>query len=343
MPLNKKPPRHIDSKDADRKLLLKPAFRCDIVDRVYDHDTISKPKPRPRPRPKSSTTPQRNLHRQRQTPLVRQIHRERYLRTLKKAFSQCTCPIRNTFLKPVGQALQFTLGISKTGEAPGVTNRKSRTQFMPLELMDTEQRKSYKNITGVVCWWCTYPIEGPGVGCPVEHKCLIVPNHRRKRSEPRHGFRFIGFFCSWPCACAYGKVHLSKDAHHINEYIHMVVMFIVRKLRSIGKLEQNFKVPSVKPAPHFTLLDKFGGSHTIEEFRRITELDNGNKLTIMPDWIPCIPAGMKVIECPSIPRSFADEFNLGIITNDDTFRENIIFCNGDNLITYWKCSFSCLE
>ena len=58
---------------------------------------------------------------------------------------------------------------------------------------------------------------------------------------------------------------------------------------------------------------------TIDQFRRSTEIDNGKALTIVPDWrgMAVIPTGMRVTECPQVPRSFADEFNLQVCFGDE--------------------------
>lgn len=302
---------HALKKNHTQRLTITPSLKCGIVDRHTDH----------RPSHNGSHAVQGDDSprcTKTMSMLATRINNEHHLRTLKKAYTQCTCPLRQDFIKPIGQTLRFTTGLTSNGCPDGTAE--SRTHYIPLALMDATQRLRYSAVTGVACWWCAHDIEGPVVGCPVTHRRVIDPHTHEKRD----GFRFLGYFCSWPCARAYGETHLSNNDNmqQLGQFMYAVLLFIVRKLRKVGLIEENFHPPHVRPAPHFSLLKKFGGSLTIEEFRRQTELDNGKELTVVPDWMPIIPAGMKVTESPCISRSFTDEFNLRVL-RDATRRQMV--------------------
>lgn len=283
-----------------RKLLTRPSFTCDIVEsETHFHLAETGLEAPDYPIPPQSH-------------LSRRISNERYTRTLNDAFNQCHCPLRNDFLKPIGQALKFTTGLTDSGQATAQSD--CRTQYIPTQLMDATQRTDYSSLTtGMVCWWCSYEILGPVVGCPTGFRRFVDPHTQKKRD----GYRFLGYFCSWPCARAYGNTHLSPNLRdNLGMWMTSVLLCIITKLREIGKIEVGFHPPHVRPAPHFSLLRKFGGSLNIEEFRKVTELDNGKELTVVPDWVTIVPSGMRITETPLSPRSFSEEFNVrAVIAN----------------------------
>lgn len=302
-------------RDHSRKLTLQPAFQCDIVERPHD---LRQSHFGSREIPKGSRTAQakrrravEHFHHVKNEPsIVHRINDERRLRTLKQEYKQCTCGLRDELLRPMGQVLKFTTGLTDTGRMPE-SDGESRTVFMPLQLMSATQKKKYSSIKNAVCWWCSYPVIGSVVGCPISHRRIEHPTTRKKVD----GFYFIGYFCSWPCARAYGNL-FHHDIDELGQYFYAVLLFVVRNLRKEGRLDQTFRVPHVRPALHFSVLEKFDGPMTIEEFRRSTEIDNSLELTVVPNWMPIVPAGMRATETPCVPRRFADEFNLSVVFDE---------------------------
>lgn len=313
---NRRARHHI--RNTARRLLIAPSLDYAIVDTPQTASRWSSGD--------TEGSPPNQLRRQRQRhpkgprkrdPIGDRLRRERAIRELHDEFAQCTCDIRADLLKPVGQTLRFTTGLSQDGRLPNCADANSMTMFVPVELMDAEQRRSYGSIRGVNCWWCSYSIKGPVVGCPISHKRTRNPipctgDHR----DIIPAFRFIGYFCSWPCARAYGNTFLDgPQREQLGYHLHGVLLHIVRKLRKEKILAQNFVVPHIRAAPHFSVLEKFGGCLTIDDFRRCTEVDNGKELTVLPDWIPAVPAGMRVTEAPTNPRGWAREYNIKVQEN----------------------------
>ncbi len=272
---------------------------------------------------------------------------ERAYRKLHRDLAQCRCGLRSRYLKPIGQNLQFLTGYALTGEPPHTWSEhqiaergeelrvKSRSILLPLELMNTDEIERYTNIEGVCCWWCKHIFKGCPVGCPVSHKKVYLTDRqrrtfserRRKRSNcsvfltrsNKHGmfdeFKLHGYFCSYPCAKAYGLHTDFRDTSfkaRLGSYFTAMLLVIVRQLRAEGILQQHYRVPPIKAAPHWSILKIFGGTMDIGEFRRSTELDNNHELTIVPDWIPIIPSGMIAMDHPVLEKTFATEYNVQV-------------------------------
>lgn len=239
-----------------------------------------------------------------------QLNYEKYIRTLDDDFAQCHCGLRKGYLAPVGQQLQFITGFSMTGKAPNTTSqRHTTTQHLPLELLDRRQVEKYQKIEGVCCWWCRHPFEGNPVGCPISHCKVWNVATQKKRDE----YKLHGYFCSYPCAKAYGlgmELHNPRLKLELGSYFQGLLLVIVKKMRERGELAADYRVPILRAAPHFSVLKTFGGSMSIEDFRKSTELDNGHQLTIVPDWVQIIPSGMLAFDHPKLEKGFDLVYNI---------------------------------
>ena len=106
------------------------------------------------------------------------------------------------------------------------------------------------------CFWDGHPFDNTKnrpVGCPVQ----FVQDTRNRRVP------CIGVFCSWNCALAYGQVFLPPTQRLlVGSYIHQLVMHLNRGLPT----EKKVPLP-VAAAPHYAVLEKYGGVVTIERFR----------------------------------------------------------------------------
>ncbi len=277
----------------DQKLILQPALRCDVFEAGPELDLGN--------------------------PLQQELQFVRYKRTPEKDFRQCTCGLRDSYLQPVGQTLRFLKGRSRDGKAPGDQPAASRSILLPLELMDLEQRDKYTKIRGVACWWCCHTFKGCPVGCPMAHRRMRPP---RKRSRgcglavkqlelERDVFVFHGYFCSYSCARAYGETFFPP---HLKQNIGIILHRIIRSivLRHNQGTPPGYPIPRIRAAKHFSMLKMFGGPWSIDQFRDYSELDNGNELTVVPDWLNVIPSGMVAYEAPMLERSFAVEYNVQV-------------------------------
>lgn len=135
------------------------------------------------------------------------------------------------------------------------------------------------------CWWCTFSFDTPPIGCPVryvhakarrsytseinkEHHTIygelpssdIKEDDKTKLVSPGY-YETIGAFCSFNCCQAYIDTR-KHDALYDDSFI------LLRRLYRdiVGKTPQN-----LIPAPHWSLLTKFGGNMSLEEFRNSFE------------------------------------------------------------------------
>ena len=114
------------------------------------------------------------------------------------------------------------------------------------------------------CWWCCHPFEWESIHWPYEYM---------NRSNT---YNTIGHFCSWSCMKSYA---IDKRKLETCEYI-----TLMRK-RLEGRIQ-----PTV-PAPRKEVLEMFGGTVKIEDFRRRPECIS----LIMPGEVYQIPI-VKVFE-----------------------------------------------
>lgn len=131
--------------------------------------------------------------------------------------------------------------------------------------------------TDVHCWYCTCPFLGQPIPC--------VKRYDTKRDQ----FTVYGVFCSWSCSKSFA-IDGTKDWS-----LQCSLISFLRK-RVTGKMQ------SIRPAPNKYLLEKFGGSMSIEEFRNYS---NANK-NVKVEWDKLVI---------SIPRVSLEE-RAKILKND---------------------------
>jgi hypothetical protein len=110
------------------------------------------------------------------------------------------------------------------------------------DLADFE--KGYPSKTNICCWWCAYPFDSRPVGVPkVFH-------------EKTKTYYCTGCFCSFQCALSYTqRRNLSST---------LLRQMYYNTYESCDRTDVG---PMLVPAPDPSLLDIFGGSLNIEEFR----------------------------------------------------------------------------
>ena len=102
-----------------------------------------------------------------------------------------------------------------------------------------------KSSENLVCWWCVHALP--------QEPCIHLPI---KYDSKMNCFSSIGNFCSWACAKAYAIDMRSARSGEIQSFLSMM------KRRSVGKYTPTW------PAPKREALKCFGGSMSIEEFRK---------------------------------------------------------------------------
>ena len=116
-----------------------------------------------------------------------------------------------------------------------------------------ESLDSRPSSTNLVCWWCVHALPSDTVASRHE----VTPIHLPIKYDSKlDSFSCIGNFCSWACAKAYALDMRTSRSGEIQSFLAMM------KRRSVGKYTSTW------PAPKREALKCFGGSMTIEEFRR---------------------------------------------------------------------------
>lgn len=123
------------------------------------------------------------------------------------------------------------------------------------------------------CWWCCHPIEGEELHLPYKY------------DSRRDKFESVGFFCSWGCVKAYNIEKYKTGG--IGGIISENITLMRKRKHKEGRLKP------VKAAPHRHALEVFGGTLTIEEFRKCTE-ENDIPMVLLPNEIHTCQEVVKV-------------------------------------------------
>ena len=109
------------------------------------------------------------------------------------------------------------------------------------------------------CWWCCHEIPGEPLGMPYEFK-----NDR---------FKTMGQFCTWGCVKAF---NMERDKYNQNIVVDLITLY---RKRAYGQIKP------LKSAPSRFALQAFGGTMTIEEFRKGADVN-----ITFPDDIRSMPS-----------------------------------------------------
>jgi hypothetical protein len=101
--------------------------------------------------------------------------------------------------------------------------------------------------TDVWCWYCCHPFDTQPLPMPIKY------------DDRRDIFHVMGTFCSWPCMKA-----ANSESNSVLKNVDAMNITLFYK-RCTGKLGR------VRPAPPRVTLRAFGGTMTIEEFRRASD------------------------------------------------------------------------
>lgn len=116
---------------------------------------------------------------------------------------------------------------------------------------DKTVQKGVPMKTEAACWWCCHPFEWHPICLPVHH------------DEKRNRFKVVGNFCSWNCTKAFNGQTNSVNKFRQHQYIHDLFRKIV-----LDKNGKPFPYKHIPLAPSRWALKLFGGTKTIEEFRK---------------------------------------------------------------------------
>lgn len=117
-------------------------------------------------------------------------------------------------------------------------------------------KEDYPETSDFLCWWCCHNFDG-------SPKC--VPTNYNDKNE---SFTITGNFCSWNCAKAYTIYEKPNQITNLTRLIQFI--------HGSG----DFLIPV---APPRYLLKPFGGTMTIEEFRKNSSIFELNKPIMMLD------------------------------------------------------------
>ena len=143
-----------------------------------------------------------------------------------------------------------------------------------LKIYTMEGEKFIPQKTNIPCWWCTYNFDWLPVGLPEYYHNSM--------------FHVRGCFCSFNCMASY-NLNIN-DTRVWDRYSLMKLLYYYinkDKITSVADIVIN-------PAGPKELLEKYGGSMTIEEYRKNSKIIGKEYHTLIP---PFFPIGTGFEEC----------------------------------------------
>ena len=139
------------------------------------------------------------------------------------------------------------------------------TKNTMVQFKEANNRNKWPESTSIYCWWCCSPFNNTPCALPI----------RKKNDE----YQVIGCFCSPECAAAWNFDNYDNEERW-EKYSLLNMIY--------KKVFENQKI-SIKPAAPRQSLKIFGGTLTIEEFRKNNCNYNKNFKIVMPPMISVIP------------------------------------------------------
>lgn len=169
-----------------------------------------------------------------------------------------------------------------------------------LNLFDTNQNKFIPKKTDLCCWWCTYQFENLPTYLPEKYS--------------NNNFYVSGCFCSFNCAGAY-NISLGDnkiwDRYSLLKLLYY--MIYKDKINSICDIDINVAGPK-------ELLQKYGGTMSIEEYRKNCKILGKEYHKLLPPFMP-VYSGFEEITNSKIIHNIT---NIASIINSGKNHDNIV-------------------
>jgi hypothetical protein len=145
-----------------------------------------------------------------------------------------------------------------------LTTKEIKYSSLNINLINCKNGTSIvEDTTNIACWWCTYEFES----LP-----FFIPEN-----EVNNIFYVFGCFCSPQCATSYNET--------LNDYKTKERYSLIKKLSSLITGNNS----DIVMAPPKEVLKKYGGTLTIEEYRKICFLNNKEMKIRMPPLHAIVP------------------------------------------------------
>jgi len=145
------------------------------------------------------------------------------------------------------------------------------------------------------CYWCRHPFNTVSLGCPIKYipkqvikqyysniskdtytikenvsSTQIIPTDKKIISDEREYYETDGIFCSFNCCLAF-----IIDNKHVRLYddSESLLLKMYNEVNETKEVESKVEEVVINPAPHWRLLEQYGGYLSIHEFR-----ENFNKV-----------------------------------------------------------------
>jgi len=144
----------------------------------------------------------------------------------------------------------------------------TEVKFYPidLKLFDINQNKLIPTKTNICCWWCTYKFDN-------------LPTYLPEKYSDGN-FYVNGCFCSFNCAGAYNLSQIDDKIWERYSLLKLLYYMINKdKINSINDININISGPK-------ELLEKYGGTKTIEEYRKDSKILGREYCKLMPPFLP---------------------------------------------------------
>jgi len=150
----------------------------------------------------------------------------------------------------------------------------------------------------MLCWWCCHPWDG---------RFLHLPFKYINKTKQ---LKTMGNFCSWGCMKAY---NFDKNGDIKSGSINSLINKLHRDLTG--------KLVNIKKAPDRYVLESFGGTYSIEEFRNLK--DGGRPIINYPNQIFLIQNVIKPVDISFKELTSTElENKLKTITNASSNNSN---------------------
>lgn len=128
--------------------------------------------------------------------------------------------------------------------------------------------KPLPKTTHILCHWCKHSCNYSPLGCPIKYS-----------KQPKPHYTVDGIFCSFNCCMSY-----IQENNHKSIYDNSINL-LHKMYKELNSCETN-----INPAPHWKLLDIFGGHLPINEFRNnfktYSYKETDNFITSLPHQLP---------------------------------------------------------
>ena len=145
-----------------------------------------------------------------------------------------------------------------------------------VEYSEAKRHKKWPKHVNIACFWCNEFFDTIPIGIPV--KVEVTKIKKGKKQTEKHVYHCSDNYCTFECATA--DLFKNKTGNYRERYSLLCALY--KEAHNLPKIKR------IRSALPKRALQRYGGPHSVEKFRKLSKIDEVSYSVIEPPMIPVL-------------------------------------------------------